>query len=274
MQSISFFWEMKCIKSNIFTENFKIHHIEGWIEEIYIVEYSDKILLLDGATSQDTEKIYHFITKKLNRKITDLKLSLVSHLHPDHSAAAYKLRQQYNIPIAAHKNIDDWYKGFGGRFQHKMDELLAFYVSRKQKRPFKILKHPVVLKPDYFIDDGDNIPFFEDWKVIFAPGHTNHQLTFYHPEEKILYAADVAVCVNQRLQLPYPVELKDLAKNTLLKLSELDVETLLLAHGGIIQQENVNNLFLTLLPKLYNKPSFPLNLIKYFVGRNSVLKVK
>jgi len=264
---------MKCFSENIITEDFTIHHLKGWIEDIFIVEYTDKLLLLDGGTLPDYKLILDFITKILEKKIEDLKLMLVSHLHPDHSAAAYQIREKYKIPIAAYKNIDLWYKGFGGRFQHCIDEIFAFYVSRKQKHSAKFLKCPLILKPDYFIDDGENVPFFEDWKVVFAPGHTNHQLNFYHSKEKILYLADVAVCVNGKLKLPFPVELKEQAKNTLINLSKLDIQTLLLAHGGVIQQENLSNLLLELIPKLYDKLSFPLNILKLFVANNTILKV-
>ena len=75
---------------------YKIHEINGHIQSSYIIEYQDKILLTDCATKADLRKIEHFIHQDLGRKMEDIKLAVVSHMHPDHAGLANLLQKKYN----------------------------------------------------------------------------------------------------------------------------------------------------------------------------------
>ncbi len=251
---------------------FNLYTIKGYIENIYIAEYTDKLLLLDGAARPDIEKIENFITKKLERSMSDLKLIVSTHMHPDHAGAAPFLRKKYNIPIAANEEVDQWYSGIGGAFQHRFDILMALYVVRKQKKTIRNISFPRKIKPDYLLKDNDSLPFFSDWKVLTAPGHTSHQIVLYQKKEEILYAADVLLRVNGKCQLPFPVELKKYGEQTLQKLSQLPIKTLLLAHGGISEDLDYKNIFLDLIPKLDRTLKFPITLMRFLSGYNPPLK--
>lgn len=253
-------------------KDFKIHFIRGYISDLYLAEYTDKILLLDGGSRADADKIVNFITKKLKRPINDLKLMVSTHKHPDHAGAAYIIRKKYNIPIAAYKEADQWYRGCSGRMQQNFDVLMARWVVKKKKKNPQHFKIPPILNPDILLDDNQQLPFFPDWQVIHAPGHTSHQIVLYHKQEKILYAADVILRVNGKCQLPFPVELKKFGELTLKKLSQLEIKTIILAHGGICQNINANEIFLSQIPKLNLKPKFPIYLMKIISGYNPPLK--
>jgi len=108
--------------------NFTIHKIKGYIETIFVAEYKEKILILDGGCSCDSILVEEFITNELKRPMTDVKMNFVSHAHPDHAGGAPILRDKYKIPIAAHHEIDKWYAGFGGFLQQKTDIMLAGFV--------------------------------------------------------------------------------------------------------------------------------------------------
>lgn len=253
-------------------KDFDVHEINGYIESIYLLEFPDKILLLDGAARPDIEIIEDFITKTMNRPMSDLKLIVSTHMHPDHAGAAPFLHQKYNIPIASYFEADLWYKGFGGFLQQKLDIFLASYVVRKKKTLKKKFAFPRKLNADYLLKENDVLPFFEDWKIIHAPGHTSHMMVLYNQSEKILYAADVLLRLNGKCQLPFPVELKKYGKQTLLKLADLDVDTMLLAHGGICENLDTKQIFLNLIPKLSQKFKFPMTIMELFVGFNPALR--
>ena len=71
----------------------QIHRLNGYIHEIYLVEYAHGLLLLDGMSRCDIDILRRFITGTLGRPFTDLKLVVVTHMHPDHAGAAQALRK-------------------------------------------------------------------------------------------------------------------------------------------------------------------------------------
>ncbi len=259
-------------KEIIHTDKFNLYRLKGWIEDIYIATYPEKILLLDGASIYDTSLIVDFITNYLKRKITDLKLTVSTHLHPDHSAAAYKIREKYKIPIAAYHNIDEWYTGCGGRIQHKTDSWLGTYVARKKGLKSKLLKHPRFLHPDFKLHSNETLPFFDDWQVIEAGGHTHHQICLYDSENQIFYAADTFLRVGKNFQLPYPVDIPQMMYETLDRLKNTEIKTVLLAHSGIIKDLDFSTVFENLKSKIGQRPGFPIYLLAPFVKNNSIIR--
>ena len=92
------------------TPNFTIHSIDGYIETLYLVVYSDKLLLLDGGCRCDADDVVDYI-RRLGRRMEELKLIVVTHPHPDHSGAAPHLHRLYGTAIAAIPTINEWYSG-------------------------------------------------------------------------------------------------------------------------------------------------------------------
>jgi len=232
---------------------YKIHEINGHIQSSYIIEYQDKILLTDCATKPDLTKIEHFIHQDLGRKMEDIKLAVVSHMHPDHAGLASLLQKKYNIPIIAHPSAKKWYGSFLGELQHFIDVLLAWYVSIKMKNPPKRMWYPSALKPDYIVEDGQKLPFFDDWQIIYTPGHTSHDISLYHEQSKTIYLGDVVLKINKKYLLPMPVTLPKLMEKTLTSLSKLDIENLLLAHGSQVVIKDKKVFFHKLINQLNEK---------------------
>lgn len=227
---------------------FKLHQIDGYIETIFIAEYIDKILILDGGCRSDAKIIEDFVCKTLERPINDIKLLFVSHTHPDHLAAAQILRKKYGIPIAAYFDVDEWYKGFGGSLQHFFDIIMGWYVVFAKKLTWKYFWYPKTVNPEFKMQDNDMLPGFDDWAVIYAPGHTSVDCLLYNKENEMLYAVDTLVTLNdKRKTLPFPINEPEKMKQTLIKLSKLKIKTLLLAHGGIIDSFDAEE-FLKFIP--------------------------
>lgn len=246
---------------------FKIHQIDGQIQKIFIAEYNNRILLLDGGCKCDVHVIENFIIYKLNRKISDIKLLLVTHIHPDHAAAAPVLREKYKIPIAAFHSIDKWYAGIGGFFQHIVDILLAHYVVIKLKQPFKSLWYGRKIKPDYELYDNDMIPFFEDWKILHVPGHTTHDIIAYNKSKQLLYAADLILYVNKQFTLPIPVPIPELMQKSLKRIGQIRTKKIFMAHGGTLDVKSISGITGELLIRLWKKPSLGARIFLYLFTR-------
>ena len=79
----------------------QLHTIKGYIQDMYLVEYPDRLLLLDGACRADIPHLKAFIETGLMRDFADLHTVVVTHMHPDHAGAAHKLRKLTNCNLVA-----------------------------------------------------------------------------------------------------------------------------------------------------------------------------
>jgi len=212
-----------------------IHHLQGYIQAIYLVEYSDKLLLLDGCCRADIDVLKDFILNTLQRPLQDLKVIVVTHMHPDHAGAAHRLRTLTGAKIVSANKIDSWYKNFNGVLLHIIDIVLALYVAKRINKPLKNLWYPRKLEPDYKLNDGDLIPFFNEWQVLETPGHTDRDLSVYHADTKQIYVADLTVKLKKKYIPPFPLFHPKKYKASLAKVKALDPSAIYLAHGGKVK---------------------------------------
>ena len=61
----------------------RIVRLDGYIQNTYLAIYPDKLLLLDGCCRADVPMVLDYIKNTLHRPITDLKVVVVTHMHPD-----------------------------------------------------------------------------------------------------------------------------------------------------------------------------------------------
>lgn len=209
----------------------KLHRLNGYIQNIFLAEYPDKLLLLDGCCRADIGIIEHFITCSLNRPMSDLALIVVTHMHPDHAGAANILRKKYGCLIAAANVQGQWYSGIDGKLMHITDMLLTLWVAGRQKKTKKLIYYSSQLTPDYYLNDLSHLPEFEDWQVIFTQGHTDRDISLYHRSSEQIYIADLIVKIRGVLSPPYPVFYPNRYKSSLKKVKALNVKYTLLAHA-------------------------------------------
>ncbi len=243
----------------------KLHQLSGYIQTIYLVEYEDKLLLLDGCGRPDIAIIKRFITEDLKRPISDLSLVIVTHMHPDHAGAAQQLRKETGCKLAAANIAGHWYQGLRGRLMHLGDIAATRWVAKKKKMPFKNLWYAPCIKFDLKLDDLALLPGFEEWQVIFTPGHTDRDISLLHLPSNKIYVADLFVKVRKIFIAPLPVFHPIQYKASLQKLHQIAPKSIYLAHDGEV--ELTENDYLNLIkkaPKLALTPwrSIKLNLSK------------
>jgi glyoxylase-like metal-dependent hydrolase (beta-lactamase superfamily II) len=213
----------------------KLHYLNGYIQNIYLAEYADKLLLLDGCCRADIAMIENFIVKELKRSMSDLALIVVTHMHPDHAGAANILRKKYGCKVAAANVPGQWYSGIDGKLMHLTDILLTLWVAGRQKKAKKYIYYSSSLTPDYYLVDQAILPGFEDWQVHFTQGHTDRDISLHHKASEQIYVADLMVKVRGAFMPPYPVFYPNRYLESLKKIKALNVESVLLAHGAKVQ---------------------------------------
>lgn len=226
--------------------SFSLHIFNGYICNLLIAEYPEGMVLLDCGAISDVVRIERYCRESLHRPVTDIKLAVVSHMHPDHGGGAALLREKYGIPIAAYHSCDRWYAGVSGFIQHRIDCYMAQMV-RKQIGKKTAIHYRRKLKPDYLLHDNELLPMFGDWRVKHVPGHTLHDITLYNESEKILYGADIILNAGNKLNLPIPVFFPGKMKRSLNTLGTLDIKKIFLAHGDPLDTDAPAELFSSLL---------------------------
>ncbi|PFG58530.1 metallo-beta-lactamase superfamily protein [Vibrio sp. ES.051] len=202
---------------------------------MYLAEYPDKLMLLDGASRADIPHLKDFIEHQLNRPFTDLKMVVVTHMHPDHAGAAHKLRDLTGCKVLAAKRDEHWYCGIDGWLMHLTDLMLARWMANRMRKPTRNLWYSRKLQPDVELMDGEPIPGFNDWLVLETPGHTDRDLSIYHPEQDVLYIADLVVQVKKHLIAPFPIFHPNQYRNSIKRVFEMSPMCLLAAHGGEVK---------------------------------------
>lgn len=210
----------------------KIHPIIGHIQTLYLVEYADKLMLLDGGCRADVTTVITFIEQTLQRSIGDLKVVVVTHMHPDHAGAAHLLRKRTQCKIVTGAQTTHWYQGWQGVLMFWSDLALAHWMAKRLGKSKARLWYPRKLYADLQLADQQRIPLFEEWQVLNTPGHTDRDLSLYHAEQGILYVADLMVEVKNHLIAPFPVFYPKLYRRSVERVYQLNPQQLLLAHGG------------------------------------------
>lgn len=207
-----------------------VHQLRGYIQNIFLIEYPHGCLLLDGACKADFDVIDNYFKDELKRPLTDLKVVMVTHMHPDHAGCAHYLRKKSGCKIISGVFTQQWYAGVSGKLSHLIDILLAHWVAGKIGRKRRLIWYPATLRPDQMLVDGEAVPAFDDWQVLCTPGHTSMDISLLNHKHKLCYIADLVVKVKGQLTPPFPVNLPNEYKSSLARLHDLPGYTIMMAH--------------------------------------------
>jgi glyoxylase-like metal-dependent hydrolase (beta-lactamase superfamily II) len=102
--------------------------------------------------------------------------------------------------------------------------------QRPQMR--EVLERLEPVRVDKHLEDGDRLDLAGGTRVIFTPGH----LSLYLERPKVLVAGDALTAEGGHLNGPNPPFTLDVgeAGRSVRRLAELDVETIVCYHGGVV----------------------------------------
>ncbi|HWQ77012.1 MAG TPA: MBL fold metallo-hydrolase [Syntrophomonas sp.] len=215
----------------ITADEFVLHTIPGYIENLFLAEYQHGLLLLDCGAANDVKRIEDYCRRELHRSPNEIKLAVVSHAHPDHAGGAVRLREKFDVPLAAYGETDRWYAGPGGFMQKVIDCVLMQLVALRTRGKVQKGFFPSRVQADFLLADGDALPFFPDWIAIAAPGHTSHDLVLYNAAHSMLYVADCFLEVKGKFHTPLPVMFPQQLHSSYEKIAALKASSILIAHG-------------------------------------------
>lgn len=177
----------------------------------YLIDGPTRILIDPGhaALFQHVEQGL----SELNLKLSDIGLVICTHAHPDHIEAIKQLKGTEAL-LALH--VKEWelvrsMKHYISAFGMKLDDVM----------------------PDFFLKEGELVVNGTNLMILHTPGHSPGSINIYMPENKTLITGDVIFKESVgRTDLPGGSSRQ--LKDSILRLSQLDINYLLPGHGDIM----------------------------------------
>ncbi|BFM18078.1 hypothetical protein R50073_42610 [Maricurvus nonylphenolicus] len=235
----------------------KIHQVKTRLVNSYIVEYPDRLLVVDVAIKCH-RYVLGFIEQHLNRPISDVDLVICTHDDADHMGGIAALAKLCGADVAlphasgrGHHKLANNPTGFLTRFRTSFRESFrarAWDMYFNKDRSRAAAKQPKLektaedssantkLAADYRLIGGQSLPGFDEWQVLHTPGHTWDSCCYFHPHSNSLITGDTLLGSGKinRLVVPSIYSSRRQTLRTLNKLSKLEINTVYPGHGSII----------------------------------------
>ena len=188
---------------------------------VFLVQEADGWVLVDAGAPGFIKTVMEQTLAQTGGQLP--KMLLLTHGHGDHGAAAQRIREEWKIPVAAHRDEipyligPRWYNQIPTRFlPYKLGQLSApALVGRNVQVP---------------LDDGRRLG---DLVIYHVPGHAPGLVALLHPGDRALICGDTFMNRNSKLSDPFALFTYDMALNreSQARLATLDFDHLIVSHG-------------------------------------------
>ena len=239
----------------------KIHHVKTRFVNSYVVEYPDRLLVVDVA-AKCHRYVLGFVEHELDRNVQSITLAVCTHDDPDHMGGLASLASLCGagiaIPYASKDRVRKIHRNPSGvvyRLLTMVRETLrlrAWEMYANSDRDRQAKEQPKFqsgesqptrrkMDPDHRLKHRAALPGFEDWQVIHTPGHSWDSCCFYHRESRSLLSGDTLLGSGTQNRLIFPSIYSNPRhlQQSLKTLRELPVETVYPGHGSILEGEDL-----------------------------------
>ena len=205
----------------------------GFLNLTLIVDEQNGGTLVDTGLPGQEEAIGAALGDAGGIGVRDLRRIIFTHQDLDHIGSGAALVHHSGARVLAHPADTPYIEG----------ELRPLKVTpemleqRPQMREALERLEPVGV--DEHLEDGARLELAGGIRVIFTPGHTPGHLSLYLERPKVLIAGDALTAEGGRLNGPNPSATPDVdeAARSVSRLAELDVETIVCYHGGVVGED-------------------------------------
>ncbi len=165
-------------------------------------------------------------------RVHDLRRVIITHHDLDHIGSLPDVVHASGAQVLAHTEEVPYIEGTRPSPRMPPPEALAT-MPPEQRRIFENRPKAQV---DRALNDGDVLDLAGGVHVVYTPGHTPGHISLYHPRTKTLITGDAAGADAGQLRMPLERATPDmpLARRSIGHLAELDVQTAIAYHGGIV----------------------------------------
>src|ERR687884_784659 len=205
---------------------------EGFLNLTLILDDENGNTLVDAGLPGQEEAIASAL-HEAGIGVRDLGRIIFTHQDLDHVGAGAALVRQSGATVLAHPADVPYIEG----------ELRPLKVTPEmlERRPQmrEVLERLEPVGVDEYLEDEEQLDLAGGLRVIFTPGHTPGHLSLYLERAEVLVAGDALTAEAGRLNGPNPPLTLDVgeAVRSVRRLAELDVETIVCYHGGVVSKD-------------------------------------
>jgi glyoxylase-like metal-dependent hydrolase (beta-lactamase superfamily II) len=202
---------------------------DGFLNLTLILDEQNGNTLVDAGLPGQAEVIGTTLAEA-GIGVRDLSRIIFTHQDLDHVGSGAALVRQSDATVLAHPADSPHIEG--------SIRPLKFTLEMLEQRPQmrEVLERLEPVRVDKHLEDGDRLDLAGGTRVIFTPGHTPGHLSLYLERPKVLVAGDALTAEGGHLNGPNPPFTLDVgeAARSVRRLAELDVETIVCYHGGVV----------------------------------------
>ncbi len=199
-------------------------------------------LILDaekGATLVDTgmpgqESLIEAALTEAGVSLGELKSLLLTHQDTDHVGSLYALKQKTGAKVQSSDVEAPYIQGDKPAYKTPPPEVLEKMPAFKAMLAAR--KHTPI---DERLKDGQRLEIAGGVRIVATPGHTPGHISLYLEKTRTLITGDALTSDGGTLHGPMPQATPDMetAKASVRKLAELDVDTIVCYHGGLVTDD-------------------------------------
>ena len=179
--------------------------------------------------------------ESLGFSIHDITTLVLTHYHPDHIGDIKSVLNHINPDIFAHKQEIPAIAGLDTSIKAANNEAISYLYNKTKS----YLTVPDLVTKICPLSDSDDLPFLIKNKIVHLPGHTKGSIGLYLPDDQLVIVGD-ALTYKLGKRLDYASNLYSenmkLVKTSAVKLSKLNVESILFSHYPPIKTNGKHSL--------------------------------
>src|SRR5215212_5958981 len=205
---------------------------DGFLNLTLILDEENGNTLVDAGLPGQAEAIGTAIAEA-GIEARDLRRIIFTHQDLDHIGSGAALVRQSGARVLAHPADAPYIEG----------ELRPLKVTPEmlEQRPQmrKVLERLEPVGVDEQVEDGTRLDLAGGTRVISTPGHTPGHISLYLEQPKVLIAGDALTAEDGSLNSPNPSMTPEMgtAIQSIKRLADLDVDTIVCYHGGVVSKD-------------------------------------